>query len=109
MADVVNSRVNEAQAELKKRADRLERLVARNKTKKVPMAFAEGVKLVSDMITGQAMLIDKVVFEAPKSHLEQMRNLQLMTGNMNQAVKDGIKASTDAIDAMLSSLEEMTR
>ena len=33
----------------------------------------------------------------------------LMTGNMNQSVQEGIKAATDAIDAMLHTLKEMAR
>ncbi|MBQ7127370.1 MAG: hypothetical protein IJO18_00095 [Alphaproteobacteria bacterium] len=107
MADVVNNRVNQAMAELKKRAERLSKLKERAKDKRVPMSFAEGMRLVSQMIEGHAELIDKVVFEAPKTSLEQMRNLALTTGNADQTVSEGISATTGAIDAMLESLEQM--
>lgn len=107
MADIINDRVNQAMDELKKRAERLERLKARAKDKKVTMGFAEGIRLVGQMIEGYAELIDNVVFEAPKTKLEQMRNLELTTGNMGQTVPEGISSTTGAIDAMLESLEQM--
>lgn len=109
MADIVNERVNIAQQELEKRADELKRIVAKSKTKKLGPAFADGVKLVSQMIESHAQLLDTIVFDAPKTSLEQHRNLMLMTGNMNQSVQEGIKSATDAIDAMLHTLNEMTR
>lgn len=109
MADIVNDRVNIAQQELEKRAAELKRIVEKSKTKKLGPAFAEGVKLVSQMIENHTQLLDTVVFDAPKTSLEQHRNLMLMTGNMNQSVQEGIKAATDAIDAMLHTLNEMTR
>ena len=109
MADIVNKRVNIAQNELNKRAEKLNRIVARTKGKKENPAFVQGVKLVSDMIAGQSKLLDTVVFEAPTTALEQHRNLMLMTGTMNQTVQEGIKSSTDAIDRMLETLEQMSR
>ena len=109
MADIVNQRVNIAQQELLKRANRLKRIVASTKGKATSAGFSEGVRLVSDMIDGQSKLLDTVVFDAPKTALEQERNLMLMTGGMNQTVQEGIKASTDAIDAMLHTLEQMSR
>lgn len=109
MADIVNERVNVAQQELLKRANRLKRIVAASKGKKNSAGFDKGVKLVSQMIDGQSKLIDTIVFDAPKTALEQDRNLMLMTGTMNQSVKEGIKAATDAIDSMLHALEEMNR
>ena len=53
MADIVNDRVNTAQAELAKRASALKRIVAKSKTKKLAPGFNEGVKIVSQMIEGQ--------------------------------------------------------
>ena len=109
MADIVNDRVNTAQAELAKRASALKRIVAKSKTKKLAPGFNEGVKSVSQMIEGQSKLLDTVVFDTPRTALEQQRNLMLMTGTMNQSVQEGIKSATDAIDAMLRTLDEMTR
>lgn len=109
MADEVNTRVNEAQAELQKRAEKLERIVARSKGKMANAAFAEGVKLVTQMIEGHSKLIDRMVFDEPETILEQQRNLMLVTGTMAQSVQEGIKPATDAIDAMLDALEQMSR
>ncbi len=109
MADIVNDRVNTAQAELAKRASALKRIVAKSKTKKLAPGFNEGVKIVSQMIEGQSKLLDAVVFDTPSTALEQQRNLMLMTGTMNQSVQEGIKYATDAIDSMLRTLDEMTR
>lgn len=109
MADIVNDRVNTAQAELAKRAAELKRIVAKQKTKKPNPAFDEGARLVSQMIEGQSKLLDTAVFDTPKTALEQQRNLMLMTGTMNQSVQEGIKTTTDAIDSMLHTLNEMTR
>ena len=107
MADIVNDRVNEAQAEMLKRAKKLEKLLATARGKKVSAGFLEGANLVKDMIETQTRMYDAVVFEAPKTALEQNRNLMLMTGNMNQSVKEGIKPVTDALDSMLAALEQM--
>ena len=109
MADIVNDRVNTAQAELEKRAKRLKRIITASKNKKTSAGFIQGIELVSQMIEGQIKLIDAVVFESPKTSLEQQRNLLLMTGNMNQSVQEGIKTETDAIDGMLDMLEQMSR
>ena len=107
--DIVNDRINTAQMELGKRAKRLERIVAAAGPKKKNEGFKRGVELVSGMISGQAELLDALVFEAPKTQLEQHRNLMLMTGSMKQSVQEGIKTTTDAIDSMLNTLEQMTR
>lgn len=109
MPDIVNQRVDIAQKEMKKRAARLERIVKSAGVKKNSAGFAEGLRLVSDMIRGQSELYDAVVFDAPKTALEQQRNLMLITGAANQSVQEGIKPATDAIDAMLNMLEQMTR
>ncbi len=109
MADAINTRVNAAQAELQKRAEKLKRIVARSKGKMANAGFAEGVKLVTQMIEGQSKLIDTLVFDAPETKLEQQRNLILATGTPGQSVQDGIKTTTDAIDAMLETLEQMSR
>ncbi|MBR4891898.1 MAG: hypothetical protein IKZ34_01815 [Alphaproteobacteria bacterium] len=109
MADYVNKRVNDAQEELKKRSEKLEKIVKKAGNARKNQGFAEGVEIVSNLIRGQSELYDAMVFKAPKTALEQHRNLMLCTGSMNQTVKDGIKPTTDAIDAMLSALEEMTR
>lgn len=109
MPDIVNERVDAAQKEMKKRAARLERIVKSAGAKKNSAGFAEGVKLVGEMIRGQSELYDAIVFDAPKTAVEQHRNLMLVTGNMNQSVQEGIKPATDAIDAMLNTLEQMTR
>ena len=50
-----------------------------------------------------------MVFEAPKTVIEQLRNLRLATGNMDQTVVEGMKSTTDAIDGMLDALESMVR
>ncbi len=109
MADIVNERVNAAQAELQKRKKKLDRIVANAKASKKSAAFTQGVALVTQMIEGQSKLLDTIVFDAPKTALEQHRNLILTTGTMNQTVQEGIKSTTDAIDSMLHTLEEMTR
>ena len=109
MADIVNDRVNEAQALLKVRADRLEKLVKKTKGQKVPKQFEEGIKLVANLIAGEAEIIDKIVFEAPTDALEQMRNLQLATGGMNETPTEHLKSLTGALDTMLDTLEGMTR
>lgn len=109
MPDIVNQRVDEAQRELQLRAQRLERLVKRAKSKNMSPAFQEGVHLVSDMIENQSKLYDEMIFSVPKTALEQQRNLMLFTGKMNQTVKEGIKTTTDAIDTMIQSLESMVR
>jgi len=107
MKDIVNDRVNEAQAELKKREDKLNKLIQSAKGKKVSAEFTEGAKILADMIKGQTEIIDKVVFETPKTMLEQRRNLQLATGDMNQTPKEFMKNSTDLMDMMLDTLEGM--
>ncbi|MBP5707588.1 MAG: hypothetical protein J6W79_01165 [Alphaproteobacteria bacterium] len=109
MADIVNDRVNEAQALLKKRADKLESLIKKTKGKKVPKQFSEGMKLVADLISNEAQLIDKMVFDVPTNALEQMRNLQLVTGGMNETPTEHLKSMTGTIDGMLEILEDMTR
>lgn len=109
MADLINERVNAAQAELEKRAERLKSIVAASQNKKKSEGFAQGIELVSSMIEGQTKLIDSVVFDSPRTRLEQQRNLMLMTGNMNQTVQEGMKSTTDAIDGMLDALEQMSR
>lgn len=109
MADVVNDRVNEAQAILKERAERLNRLVNKTKGKKLSAQFAEGVRLVSDLIKGESEIIDALVFDAPETYLEQMRNLQLATGGPSEKPAEHLKNATDAIDTMLETLEGMAR
>ena len=107
--DLVNERVNTAQQELAKRAQRLDRLVASRRGKMNAVGFDRGVELVREMIENQSKLYDVVVFDMPKTALEQHRNLMLATGTMNQSVQEGIKTATDAIDAMLHTLEQMSR
>lgn len=109
MADIVNDRVNEAQALLLERGEKLKKLVESVKGKKVSKEFTEGARILSDMISSQSKLIDDVVFETPKTKLEQMRNLQLTTGGMNQTPTEFLKPSTDTMDAMLNALEKMVR
>lgn len=109
MADIVNERVNIAQAELKKRATRLNRIVSRAKGAQKTAAFTQGVTLATQMIEGQSKLLDSAVFETPTTALEQQRNLMLVTGTMNQTVQEGIKYAIDAIDATLNTLEELSR
>ena len=109
MADIVNDRVNAAQAELQKRKNRLNRIVANTKATKKSAAFVQGVELVSQMIDGQSKLLDTVVFDVPKTALEQHRNLMLATGTMDKTAAEGIRTATDAIDSMLHTLEEMSR
>ena len=86
-ADIINDRVNTAQMELDKRAKKLQRIIAASRGKKTSVGFDQGVKLVTEMIRGQSELIDKIVFDSPKTALEQQRNLMLITGNMNQSVQ----------------------
>ena len=109
MADIVNDRVNEAQSLLKQRADRLEKLVKSTKGKKMSEGFNEGVELLTKMISSQSDLIDKLVFEAPKTAIEQMRNLQLTTGGMNETPTKFLSNLTGAIDGMFAQLEKMAR
>lgn len=72
-------------------------------------AFEEGVRLLNDMIQSQSKLYDTVVFDTPKTSLEQMRNLNLMMGGMDKTVQQGIKSTTDYIDMMLDTLAQMSR
>lgn len=109
MADLINDRVNEAQALLAVRAKRLEKLLKSTQGKKQSDGFKEGTRLLSEMINGQSKIIDGMVFDEPKSHLEQMRNLQLTTGGMNQTPAQFLKPTTDAMDMMLDQLESMAR
>ena len=109
MVDIVNKRVNTAQKALAERADKLKELVLKTRGKPQSECFKEGVELLERLISAQSQLIDNLVFEVPQTRLEQHRNLMLTTGAMNQTVEEGIKSSTDAIDAMLESLEHMTR
>lgn len=108
MSDIFNERVDAAQQELQKRANRLKSIIE-EKGKNRSDAFNEGAKIVANMISGQSKLIDKLVFNAPRTRLEQMRNLQLVTGNINQTPAQGIKSATDAIDCMLDALEQQGR
>ncbi len=107
MADMVNQRFFAAQEELKKRAARLERIVQKAKGKPKNEGIAQGIKLVGEMISGQSQLLDTMVFETPKTALEQQRNLALATGNANQTVQEGMRSTTDAIDGMLEMIEQM--
>ncbi len=107
MADVVNERYSAAQAELDKRATRLGHIVQKSNGKPKNEAIAQGIKLVGEMISGQSKLLDTMVFETPKTALEQQRNLALATGNANQTVQEGMRSTTDAIDGVLEMLEQM--
>jgi len=107
--DIVNERVDEAQALLKQRADRLEKLVKQTENKKVSRAFYDGAVLVGNMIKGQNDLIETMVFKTPKTYLEQMRNLQLTTGGMNQRPAEYLQNFTSVVDSMLNTLEDMVR
>ena len=109
MADVINNRVNEAQALLQIRADRLQKLLKNARGKKTTKAFQEGVDHVAKMIEGELKIIDTAVFDMPKTRLEQMRNLQLTTGGMNTSPTQHLKPATDVMDMMLATLEEMVR
>ena len=109
MSDFINERVDEAQALLKIRAKRLETLLKSVHGKPVSKEFKEGAELLTNMIQGQSEIIDKVVFQTPKTRLEQMRNLQLATGNMNETPAEHLRATTDTMDTMLSTLEAMVR
>lgn len=105
--DMVNSRVDAAQAEIAKRAARLRDIVSRP-GKKSP-AFEEGAKLLADMIEQESKMLDVMVFDAPKTAIEQQRNLMLMTGKMNQTPVEGIVATTGAMDGMLDILDAMSK
>lgn len=105
--DIVNERVDAVMAELDKRQKKLDELKSKNPNNKSE-SFLTGVKLIQEMISGQKELIDETVFNAPKTAMEQHRYLMLMTGNMKQTPQQGIKAATDAIDAMLSTLESLS-
>jgi hypothetical protein len=107
--DYVNERVNIAQQEILKRAKRLERIARSTQGKKHVAGLREGIELVREMIENQSKLYDVVVFDTPKTNLEQHRNLMLMTGGMDQSVQEGIKAATGAIDSMLDAIEQMAR
>lgn len=109
MVDMINKRVNEAQQLLQERADKLKKLVQSANGKNVSAEFTRGATLLADMIKGQSEIIDKAVFETPKTRMEQMRNLQLTTGGMNQTPTEFLKKTTDAMDSMLSALEGMVR
>lgn len=109
MVDIVNQRVNTAQQELEKRAEKLKSLVSKTRGKPQSEAFKEGIKLLEKLIFTQSRIIDNLVFEVPETRLEQHRNLILTTGAMNQTVEEGIKSSTEAIDAMLKALEQLSR
>lgn len=107
--DTVSSRVVTAQEELQKRAKRLNQLLKQTQGKRMSADFNEGIDLVRQMIDGHSKLINTMVVDSPKTGLEQQRNLMLATGNMSQTVQEGIKSTTDAIDSMLNTLEQMTR
>ncbi len=107
--DIVNERISAAQKELEKRARRLQTIAARGRAKKVSDGFKEGIDLVAEMIENQSKLYDTLVFDTPKTALEQQRNMMLLTGSMSQSVQQGIKSTTDAIDSMLDAIEQMVR
>ena len=111
MSDVINERVDSAMAEIEVRAQKLKKIkeMARAKNMLKDPGISDGIAIADKMISGQQKLIDQVVFEAPKTRLEQLRNLSLMTGNPNQSVKTGIKKFKDAIDEMLGMLETMVK
>ena len=109
MADLVNDRVNAAQALLQQRANRLRQLVEKSKNKKTSAEFQNGVEILANMIKGQSEIIDGMVFREPNTGLEQMRNLQLTTGGMNQTPAQFLEPLTTAMDAMLDQLESMVR
>ena len=107
--DIFNKRVNEAQALLALRAKRLEKLLKSSQGKQQSEGFKEGTRILSELIKGQSEIIEGMVFDKPKTHLEQMRNLQLTTGAMNQTPTEFLKPTTDAMDMMLDQLEKMVR
>ena len=109
MTDIVNERVNEAEKVLLQRAKKLESLVNKAKGKKVAEGFKEGVNIVSDMINGHVKMIETMVFDEPKTALEQTRNLALVTGGMNKSPAEHLKSITDPVDTMLATLEGMIR
>ena len=107
--DIVNERITIAQHEMEKRAKRLLAIKSRANGKKMAPGFQEGINLLAEMIANQSELYDKLVFEAPKTALEQQKNMMLLTGDMSQTVQQGIKPATDAIDSMLDAIEQMAR
>ena len=108
-SNIINHRVNEAQALLARRASRLEKLVKSTEGRKQSDGFKEGTRLLKEMIEGQSRIIDGMVFDEPQTRLEQMRNLQLTTGGMNETPAQFLKPATDAMDMMLDQLEKMVR
>jgi len=106
---IIDNRVKEAQTLLAVRAKRLEKLLKSSQGKPQSEGFKNGTRLLSEMIKGQSELIDNMVFVEPKTTLEQMRNLQLTTGGMNQTPTQFLKPATDAMDMMLDQLEKMVR
>ncbi|MBO4480392.1 MAG: hypothetical protein J5742_02070 [Alphaproteobacteria bacterium] len=109
MADLVAERVAEAQSLLIQRAERLKKLLDAPHNENPSEEFIKGAELVQKLIEGQSELLNQMVFEAPKTVIEQLRNLRLATGNMDQTVVEGMKSTTDAIDGMLDALESMVR
>lgn len=107
MPDVVVQRVAGAQALLLERAERLKRLLKRAENRKVPEKFVEGAELVQQLIEGESELINNMTIDAPRTRLEQIRNLHLATGDASQSVEEGMKTTTTAIDSMLDLLEDM--
>lgn len=81
----------------------MEALIKSAKTKKTSAEFYRGADLLLKMINNQSKLIDKAVFETPKSRLEQIRNLQLTAG------EEFLQHATNSMDAMFEALEEMVR
>jgi len=106
---ISNQRVNEALALLALRANRLEKLLKSSQGKPQSEGFNEGTRILSELIKGQSEIIEGMVFTEPKSRLEQMRNLQLTTGGMDQTPTQFLKPTTDAMDMMLEQLEKMVR
>lgn len=101
--DYVNDRVNAAQAEIAKRAKRLEMITKRPGAKSA--AFKEGAKLLADIIDTQSKLLDTVVFDAPKTYLEQTRNLALITGGAHTP----LNKEYAYMDSMLDVLDDMSQ
>ena len=70
---------------------------------------SETIKRISNAVEKNSIDFELGYVDSPKTALEQQRNLMLATGNMSQTVQEGIKSTTDAIDSMLNTLEQMTR
>lgn len=100
MADIIDNRVNEAQAQLAAYSKRLEFLIKSAQGKQQSGTFRDCIRILEELIKDQSEIIDS--YNASKNKNGQIYKFK---GNTSQLVNPTI----NAMGIMLNQLEKMVR